>query len=132
MTGRAELLRAHIDAVARKVPEIGVDDCGPWVVQWIEKACGKRVVYPVYHTPEEAYALAAAAGGLVPFVDPMLTAIGLSEAFEPGLGDVGIVRLSDRDTAVIFVGYGHCAIRGERMGVTFLRPAEVLKAWIVA
>lgn len=131
MTDRAELLRAHVDAVANRAPEIGVDDCGPWVVQWIEKACGRRVSFPAYRTSAQAYALAATAGGLVELVEPLLSAVGLSEAFEPVLGDVGIVRLSDRDTAVIFCGNGLAIVRDERAGAHFLRPSKMLKAWAI-
>lgn len=126
---RADLLREHVAEVAEKTPIIGIDDCAPWVAQWIEKASGRRIIVPAYMTSEEGYSTAAAAGGLVQLVEPLLAAAGLWTTPAPVLGDVGIIRLSDRDTAVIFCSNGLALVRDERKGARYIRPANVLKAW---
>ena len=130
MTERAERLRAHIDA-AQGAPVIGADDCGPWVASWIERETGKRLIFPPYKDSEQAYAMAAEAGGMVEFVSPMMSAIGLWETSIPELGDVGIIRLSDRDTAAIFCGNGVVVIRDERLGSRYMQVRGFLKAWSV-
>lgn len=127
MTTRAERLKAFIDATPL-TPTIGVDDCGPWVARWIEQETGRRVEFPVYATREEGYALVREVGGLVQFVTPLLH---LPETYAPELGDVAVIALSDRDTAVIFATDGIAAVRGERRGVFYLRPKTVLRTWKV-
>lgn len=123
-----ERLRAHV-AGAQGIPVIAKDDCGPWVASWIEQETQKRVNFPVYRTKEEAYALAEQAGGLVNLIVPLMASIPLWETKSPLAGDVGVVRLSDRDTCGIFCGNDFIAIRGENRGVFYLRPKTILKAW---
>lgn len=125
---RADRLRAHIEAAAGE-PVIGVDDCGPWVARWIELETGRPLAFPLYTTRDQGYDLARRAGGLVELVSPMMVEAGLWQSGVPQLGDVGIVRLSDRDTAVIFCGNGLAAIRDERCGVRYMRPRTILRAW---
>lgn len=130
MTDRMARLKAHVEACSGP-PVIGVDDCGPWVARWIEIETGKKVDFPKYATPQEAYALAAAVGGLVNLVEPLLANIPLWRIETPVYGDVGIIRLSDRETAAIFLDNGLAAVRGERGKVFFFhpRPASILRAW---
>lgn len=125
---RSDLLRSHIEA-AKGPPVIGVDDCGPWVAAWVRLVTGKDVAFPAYSTREQGHAMAAAAGGLVAFVDPLMVAAGLHETVYPQVGDVCVIGLADRETAAIFCGSDHVIVRGELAGANFLRRRNVLKAW---
>lgn len=128
---RVELMQQHIVSAERDVV-IGVDDCGPWVVQWIRLACGREVKFPRYRTREEAYGLIKTAGSLVALVDPLLADVGITRTDYPEYGDVVVVRLSKRDVAGIMCDGGLVLFRGEERGATFINPGKfLLAAWRV-
>jgi hypothetical protein len=129
-TERSQALREYIESAGPVV--WGESDCCAFPAKWIERVTGKRVHYPRYTTREEAHALIAKSGGsLVRLVERFLAPLRLSPAADPQLGDVGVIRLSDRDVGVIFCHGGIAAWRCEQQGVAFLRPHNVLAAWQV-
>ena len=71
------------------------------------------------------------AGGLVRLAQNMFVSIPLWETASPVIGDVGIVMLRERETAVIFCGNGIVAIRGEKIGVFYFQPRDkvLITAW---
>ncbi len=123
---RRDRLRAYVEA-SQGEPVIGKDDCGPWVANWISQETGIQIEFPAYSERVDGYAMAAKAGGFVKFVAPLMSDFYTTVA--PALGDVGIIKLSDRETAVIFGTDGIALLRGERRGVLPLRPSKILRAW---
>ncbi|MPZ58431.1 MAG: hypothetical protein GEU91_18450 [Rhizobiales bacterium] len=85
---------------------------------------------PRYHTQAEAHALIAQAGGLTELVTKGLAGM-LSETESPQLGDIGVIRLSANDVGAIFCDGGIAALRTEPHGTIYLKPATILKAWVV-
>lgn len=126
---RDKLLREYVDAIASKVPDIGIDDCGPWVARWIEIACGISIEFPHYSTRDEGYAIAERAGGLVGLVAPLMASAGLYETATPRLGDVGIVRFPHADVAAIFCLEGMVVLRHEVGGYKLRQRPNVIRAW---
>jgi hypothetical protein len=127
---RSKALRDYIESAGPVV--WGESDCCAFPAKWIERVTGKRVPYPKYTTREEAHTLMAKSGGsLVRLCERWLAPLNLPLAIDPQLGDVGVIRLSDKDVGVIFCQGGIAAWRCEQQGVAFIRPYNVLAAWAV-
>lgn len=130
---RAERLQAYIDATSGR-PIIGTDDCGPWVMRWVSAETNENIKLPSYKTRDAGYAIARKAGGLVKLADQLFSPFAIERCWsEPELGDVAVVKLSDRETAAIFCAGGIVALRGERSGVMFLKPKQehILRTWSI-
>lgn len=124
---RAAALRKYMDDAGPVV--WGESDCCAWPLRWAEKSTGKRFPLPRYSSRAEAEALVSRAGGLPALAESILSA--LMPTSTPICGDVGVVKLSDRDVGVIFCGNGLAAWRCEQRGAIFIRPKTVLAAWSV-
>ena len=111
----------------------GESDCCKFTATWIEIASGRKLALPSYASQDEAYEMIARAGGIAPLVSPIMAAAGFFEAYSPEFGDVGVVRLTNRDVAVIFCGNGVAVWRRDVGGCTYImpRPRTIARAWRV-
>lgn len=127
---RADRLQAYIDAAA-VAPELGADDCWPWVGGWIGRETGVALQMPAYRTRDEARALLERLGNMVAFAGELVRPAGLWPAHDRdlALGDVAILRLSAGPVPAIFCRAGIFAIRGEKRGVLLLRSHHIAGAW---
>jgi hypothetical protein len=129
MNERAERLRAYFD---KSGPVVwGESDCCAWPAKWIELVRGEPILLPAYRSRNEALKIIGAAGGLLPLAEQILMPLRLSATDEPELGDVGVIRLSDRDVGAIFAEHGIALWRSEPAGAVGLMKPKILKAWTI-
>lgn len=72
----------------------GGDDCLTFCASWIFEATGidpAEAVRGTYRSAEEAGAILAAAGGMIPYADRQLASVGLCRTDKPRDGDVGVI-----------------------------------------
>lgn len=129
MSDREAMLRAYMEAAGPVV--WGESDCCAFVAGWIAIATGRTLRLPKYASQDEALALIKAAGGLVPLCERVLAPLHLAPTATPGLGDIGVVRLSIGDRGAIFAADGIALLRREPAGCVFMRPKTILAAWAV-
>ena len=127
---RAARLTAYVEAAAEAPVVWGESDCSAWPARWVSQELDRPVPLPPYASRAEAHALIAGAGGLVNLWRRAAVRLGLPETAEPQLGDVGVIRLSDRDVGGIFAHGGIVLLRTDT-GVKPLqpRPQFIVAAW---
>lgn len=131
---RADRLMAYIEAELGKPVAWGRDgsDCSSWAARWVERETGKRLGLPAYRDEAEARALMAEAGGLVNLWNDVLGRAGLFPTVEPGIGDVGVLRMLRGQSGCIFGANGTAFVRGAE-GPAVLGPGKktILAAFAV-
>lgn len=126
---RGERLRAFLAERAAGPVVWGESDCCALAASWIVAETGRTMALPRYASALDGARLMARAGGLVPLVAPLLAQIGLQATDEPQLGDVGVIRISDRDVAAVFATHAIAVARCEVRGTFYFQPREILRAW---
>jgi len=126
---RTDQLRAYIEAAQEAPVRWGIDDCCRWPFAWAE-TLGHSATLPAYASEDEARAMIAAAGDLDALVSPMMAAAGLVETGVPGLGDIGLIRMSWGMSGCIFLPGNNVVIRAEKgVGALWVRQHLVVRAW---
>lgn len=140
MNERAERLAAFLDAVALRPLVWGVDDClTGFLAEWVRLERGVDPAAPWRGRLRGQIGCALAvnrAGGLVPFVERALCAVGVEQVDlakqAPVLGDIGVVKALTEEgvqnLGAICVG-AQWAVRSA--GGMFFCPATPLAAWRV-
>lgn len=121
---RADRLMAYVEASMDTPAVWGRDgsDCSSWVARWIEAERGVRLDMPDYRDEAQARVVMADAGGLVNVWSDILGRAGISTAYAPVLGDVGVVRTSRGQSGFIYAN-GCVFIRADD-GVMVLGPGK--------
>jgi hypothetical protein len=130
LSARTRRLKAHVARIAGKPCQWGVDDCTRWAADWVEQERGIDLQLPAYTGEEQARALIARAGGLLPLWAGRLARAGIFETASPSYGDVGLVETKAGPVGLIFAHDGIGVWRAE-VGATLLRPRRLLKAWSI-
>lgn len=129
---KQERLRSFILSFNDKPCVWGKDDCTAVAASWIKSERGIDVGLPAYRSQGEAARIIARAGSLVALWDQYLCPVGIYEAHEPKLGDVGVIETSRGPAGVIFSNFGVAHWRGlTGMQALWPRPATILKVWSV-
>jgi hypothetical protein len=127
---RDERLRSFL-ATVRDTPFIwGESDCCSFALQWIERETGRTIEAPSYRTEDEAHRLIVDAGGLAPLLRPIAQRGGLAECSNPEPGDVGVIKLGNREFAAIFVHGGIAVVRTiDAWRFLPTRAKDILAVW---
>jgi hypothetical protein len=128
---RAARLQAHFDAYAGAEVIWGTSDCTRWAANWAEAEIGRRLGLPRYTSEEEARALIAAAGGLLPLWERETAMAGVFQTRDPQLGDVGLIDTRLYGPIAVIVAHDGIVALRTSMSVTFLRPRRFLRAWSI-
>ncbi|KQW62857.1 MULTISPECIES: hypothetical protein [unclassified Ensifer] len=127
----AEELRRFLEEAQNEPCVWGASDCSRWAASWVARVRGKDVPLPCWATKEEAHDLIAQAGSLEQLWSEALFVFGLRECGAPQLGDVGIIETARfGQVGGIFIAGGYFAWRAE-MGVIYLTPRQIVKAWAI-
>lgn len=106
------------------------DNCGLAVLAYVERALGQRLSPPLAYNSYLAARLAMLrAGGFAAFAGEQMARLGCQPTDRPRRGDVALAELATGETAVIVLGDGMVAARGDRCVI--LCPAEPMAAWSV-
>jgi hypothetical protein len=131
---RADRLMAYIEAELGKPVTWGRDasDCSSWPARWVERETGKRLDMPAYRDEAEARSLMAEAEGLVNLWNDVLGRAGLCSTLDPGVGDVGVLRMMHGQSGCIFGANGTAFVRGME-GPAVIGPGKktILAAYAV-
>lgn len=131
---RGKLLRDYVEAVKGKPITWSVDDCSPWVAQWVSNLTGKEFDWPVYSSRDEAEAIIAENGGLAVIWDRLAKEAGIQPRYDgpPEVGDVGIIDTTFGHVGGIFAFAGTFCWRAEKGArVIGVRPKHIVKVWQV-
>lgn len=132
MIDRAERLKDFLTDYENKPVVWGESDCCTYPSRWAQIESGKTICLPEYRTREDAQVLIKKHGGLVNLATSVLTTSGFQQNYGgPSFGDIGIIRLSDRDVGAIFVHGGLALWRREDRGHVFIQPCNILISWQV-
>ena len=131
---RAERLMAYIEAELGKPVAWGRDasDCSSWAARWVERETGKRLDMPAYRDEAAARSLMTESGGLVNLWNDVLGRAGLCSTLDPGIGDVGVLRMMHGQSGCIFGANGTAFVRGME-GPAVIGPGKktILAAYAV-
>ena len=132
---RAERLKAAIEALTDIPIEWGVSDCSTWPAQWVADVTGREFDWPAYSSQDEAEAMIAAAGGLLPLWEAVARTAGIRRRYEllPTLGAIGIIRTHGHgDVGGVFADGGVLCWRAA-WGVHLIAPRQnaVVAIWEV-
>lgn len=127
---RDERLREFLESALTTLFVWGKSDCCTFVLGWVEQETRRKISVPPYDTEDAAYRLITAAGGLVELLRPIASSANLSECSNPEPGDVGVIRLGEREFCAIFVHGGIAVVRTvEAWRFLPTRPKDVLAVW---
>lgn len=131
ITPRAGMLQAYVDAAADQPVVWGASDCSAWAAAWVQQITRRMPPLPVYTSHDEAHALIAAAGGLVPLWDRALGDIDIWPTSTPELGDVAVFDTRNFGPVGIVMANGGIGYWRGEIGAKAIRPRGLLRAWRV-
>ncbi|OMQ44921.1 hypothetical protein [Ensifer sp. 1H6] len=126
-----EELRLFLEEAQDSACVWGVSDCSRWAASWVARVHGREVPLPRWSSKGQAHRLIICAGSLEQLWSEALLQFGLRECGAPQPGDVGIIQTARfGQVGGIFIAGGYFAWRAE-MGVIYLTPRQIVKAWAI-
>lgn len=106
------------------------DNCGLAVLAYVERVCGRALIPAL---PSRSYLAARIAilraGGFAAYAGSIMAQMGCDPTTRPRRGDVALADFPAGETAVIVLGDGMVAARGDRR--VLICPAKPTAAWSV-
>lgn len=129
-TDLVPVLKAYVEESSDLETVWGVSDCSAWCAKWVERATGRLVPLPVWHTREEAHALIEKYGSLDAVWEETLSGV-LDLTGAPKYGDVGIIDTGRYgQVGGVFLHGRYFAWKADPVGVAFLVPRNnIVKSW---